>query len=227
MSNISGAKPRGLVGQIAAYFINSQLTLLLVVALALFSIGTIVLVPKEENPQINVPGASVTFTYPGAPAEVVEKSVTTIMEGRIRELKGIDHIYSTSVNSGSEIDVQFLVGSDWEKSIFNLQNQLFVSRDLLPPGVTYEVHSSRTDDVPIVTLTLTGKDYSDNQLHRVGERILEELRKIPDTGVLTINGGQPRTIAVDLNPDKLASYKLSLSTIAQCSLACGNMRFAM
>jgi multidrug efflux pump subunit AcrB len=215
MSNDSETKPRGLVGHITAYFINSQLTLLLVIALAVFSIGTVILVPKEENPQINVPGAAVTFTYPGAPAEVVERSVTTIMESRIRELEGIDHIYSTSVNSGSEIDVQFLVGSDWEKSIFNLQNQLFDNRDLLPSGVTYEVHSSRTDDVPIVTLTLTGKDYTDNQLHRVGERILEELRKIPDTGNLTINGGQPRMIAVDLDPDKLASYQLSPSMIAQ------------
>jgi multidrug efflux pump subunit AcrB len=214
MSNDSATK-RGLVGHITAYFINSPLTLLLVLALVVFGIGTIVLVPKEENPQIVVPGAAVTFTYPGAPAEVVERSVTTIMESRIRELEGIDHIYSTSVNSGSEIDVQFLVGSDWERSIFKLQDQIFASRDLLPPSVTYEVHPSRTDDVPIVTLTLTGKDYSDNQLHRVGERILEELRKIPDTGNLTINGGQPRTIAVDLNPDKLASYKLSPSTIAQ------------
>ncbi|XGV96588.1 MAG: efflux RND transporter permease subunit [Leptolyngbya sp. BL-A-14] len=215
MSHDSTTKSRGLVGRITAYFINSQLTLLLVIALAVFSIGTVILVPKEENPQINVPGAAVVFKYPGAPAEVVEKSVTTIMEARIRELEGIDHIYSTSVNSGSEIDVQFLVGSDWEKSIFNLQNQIFNNRGLLPPGVDYEVHSSRTDDVPIVTLTLTGKDYSDNQLHRVGERILEELRKIPDTGVLTINGGQPRMIAVDLDPDKLASYKLSPSMIAQ------------
>ena len=215
MSNDSGTKPHGLVGHITGYFINSQLTILLVLALAVFSIGTFILVPKEENPQINVPGAAVTFSYPGAPAEVVEKSVTTIIEGRIRELEGIDHIYSTSVNSGGEVDVQFLVGRDWEKSIFNLQDQLFASRDLLPSGVTYEVHPSHTDDVPIVTLTLTGKDYTDNQLHRVGERILEELRKIPDTGYLTINGGKPRLIAIDLNPDKLASYKLSPATIAQ------------
>ncbi|MGA7934056.1 MAG: efflux RND transporter permease subunit, partial [Kovacikia sp.] len=215
MSNDSTTKPRGLVGRITAYFINSQLTLLLVIALVVFGIGTVILVPKEENPQITVPGAAVTFTYPGAPAEVVEKSVTTIVESRIRELEGIDHIYSASVNSGSEINVQFLVGSDWEKSIFKLQDQLFASRDLLPAGVTYEVHPSRTDDVPIVTLTLTGKDYNDNQLHRVGERILEELRKIPDTGNLTINGGQPRMIAVDLDPAKLASYKLSPGTIAQ------------
>ncbi|MBD2682836.1 MULTISPECIES: efflux RND transporter permease subunit [Nostoc] len=223
MSNNSGAKSHGLVGRITAYFINSQLTVLLVIALTLFSIGTVTLVSKEENPQINVPGATVTFTYPGAPAKVVEKSVTAIMESRIRELEGIDHIYSTSVNSGSEIGVQFVVGTDWERSIFNLQNQLFASQDLLPSGVTYEVQSKRTDDVPIVTLTLTGKDYSDNQLHRVGERILEELRKIPDTGVLSINGGQPRMIAVDLNPDKLASYQLSPGMIAQ-SLQAANSK---
>lgn len=175
MNDSPSAPPkRDLVGQITAYFINSQVTILLVLALALFGIMAVILTPKEENPQITVPSAAVQFIYPGTPAEVVEKSVTTIMESKIRELEGIDHIFSTSANSGSLITVQFKVGTDWEKSIFNLQNQLATNQDVLPPGVTYHVKSNHSDDVPIVTLTLTGKDYTDNQLHRVGEWLLED-----------------------------------------------------
>jgi multidrug efflux pump subunit AcrB len=60
-----------------------------------------------------------------------------------------------------------------------------------------------------------GDDYTDNQLRRVGERILRELRQVPHTGNLTITGGQPRTIQVDLDPNRLASYGLSPPRIAQ------------
>ncbi len=211
----SSNNPRDLVGRIAAYFINSPVTILLVVALALFSGIALVLTPKEENPQIVVPSAQITFLYPGASAAVVEKSLTTLMESKLRELEGIDHIYSASQDSGSTINVQFKVGTDWEKAIFNLQDQLFANRNFMPPGVSYEVHPSRTDDVPVVTLTLHARNYSDNQLRRVAERVLEDLRQIPDTGNLTLSGGQSRMIAVDVDPERLASRKLSPLAIAQ------------
>ncbi|UFP96735.1 efflux RND transporter permease subunit [Gloeobacter morelensis] len=211
----SSNQSRDFVGQITAYFINSPVTILFAVALAVFSVIALVLTPKEENPQIVIPSAQITFTYPGAPAAVVERSLTTIMESKLRELEGIDHIYSVSQDSGSMIAVQFKVGTDWEKGIFTLQDQLFANRNFMPPGVSYEVHPSRTDDVPIVTLTLHSRLRSDNQLRRVAERLLEDLRQIPDTANLTISGGQPRMIAVDIDPDRLASRKLSPLTIAQ------------
>jgi multidrug efflux pump subunit AcrB len=211
----NASRDRDLVGRITAYFINSPVTVLLVVALALFSGIALVLTPKEENPQIVVPSAQITFSYPGAPAAVVEKSLTTLMESKLRELEGIDHIYSVSQDSGSVISVQFKVGTDWEKAIFTLQDQLFANRNFMPQGVSYEVHPSRTDDVPIVTLTLHSRRYSDDQLRRVAERLLEDLRQIPDTANLTISGGQPRMIAVDVDPDRLASRKLSPLALAQ------------
>ncbi|MGQ9871832.1 efflux RND transporter permease subunit [Leptodesmis sp.] len=204
-----------IIGRITAYFINSQLTILVIAVLVIFGLAAVILTPKEENPQIVVPAADVYLPYPGAPAEVVEKTLTTPIEAKLRELSGVEHIYSTSQDSGAKITVQFFVGQNWEDSLFKLQNHLYSYQDLLPPGARYLVKPVIIDDVPIVTLTVTGKNYSDNQLRRVGERLLEDLRSIPNTANLTITGGQPRVIRVDLDPDKLASYKLSLAQISQ------------
>ncbi|MEB3338778.1 MAG: efflux RND transporter permease subunit [Leptolyngbyaceae bacterium] len=204
-----------LIGRITAYFINSQLTLLVIAALVIFGLGAVILTPKEENPQIVVPAAEVYLPYPGVPAAVVEKTLTTPIEAKLRELPGIEHIYSASQDSSAKITVQFYVGQNWEDSLFKLQNHLYSYQDLLPPGARYLVKPVIIDDVPIVTLTVTGKNYSDNQLRRIGERLLEDLRSIPNTANLTMTGGQPRAIRVDLDPDKLASYKLSPAQISQ------------
>lgn len=204
-----------IIGRITSYFINSQLTILVIAALVIFGLGAVILTPKEENPQIVVPAAEVYLPYPGAPAAVVEKTLTTPIEAKLRELSGVEHIYSASQDSGAKVTVQFFVGQNWEDSLFKLQNHLYSYQDLLPPGSRYLVKPVIIDDVPIVTLTVTGKNYSDNQLRRVGERLLEDLRSIPNTANLTITGGQPRAIRVDLDPDKLASYNLSPAQISQ------------
>ena len=89
-------RPLNIVGRITAYFVNSQVTLLIIVALVIFGLAAALFTPKEENPQITVPGAGIYFHYPGAPAEVVEETVTLPIEAKLRELPGIDDIYSTS-----------------------------------------------------------------------------------------------------------------------------------
>ncbi|MCJ2542503.1 efflux RND transporter permease subunit [Thermostichus vulcanus] len=207
--------PRRGVGRLTAYFINSQLTVLIIVAIAAFGLLAALLTPEEENPQIVVPVADVALQYPGASAAVVENTLVNPVEAKLRELTGIEHIYSVAQASGGLITVQYRVGENWEDSLFKLQNQLFNHPELFPPGSSYQVQPVIVDDVPIVTLTLTGADYSDNQLRRVGERLLEDLRRIPNTSNLTIVGGHPRTIRVDLNPERLASYGLAPTQIAQ------------
>ncbi|HIK57171.1 MAG TPA: efflux RND transporter permease subunit [Synechococcales cyanobacterium M55_K2018_004] len=215
MSHANSSQNYSIIGRITAYFINSQLTILVIAALVIFGLAAVTFTPKEENPQIVVPAADVYLPYPGASAEVVAATLTTPIEAKLRELSGVEHVYSASQDSGAKITVQFFVGQDWEDSLFKLQNHLYSYQDLLPPGASYLVKPVIIDDVPIVTLTITGKNYSDNQLRRIGEWLLEDLRSIPNTANLTITGGQPRAIRVDLDPDKLASYRLSPGQITQ------------
>ena len=207
---------RSFLDRLTAYFINSQVTVLLILISIVFGLFAAVLTPKEENPQIVVPAADVYISYPGARAEVVEEMVIVRMEAEIRELAGVEHIYSEAENSRGKITVQFYVGEEEEKSLFQLQNQLFNNRDyLLPPEATYIVKPIDVDDVAIATITVTGQGYNDNQLRRVGEKLLQELRKIPKTANYIIAGGQGRAILVDLDPDKLTEYGVSFPQIAQ------------
>lgn len=206
---------RGIIGRITDYFIRSQVTLLIVVTLVVFGISAALFTPKEKDPQIEAPAANIVFTYPGAAAAVVEDTVTEPMETKLREIPGVDNIFSVSRAGRARITVNFFVGENFENSLFELQNKVFNWQDSLPSGVDYTVKPIIVDNVPIVTLTVMGEDYSDNELRRVGEHLLQELRQVPNTGNLTITGGQPRTIQVDLNPNRLASYNLSPPRIAQ------------
>jgi multidrug efflux pump subunit AcrB len=215
---------RGFVGRITDYFIRSQVTVLIIVTLVVFGISAALFTPKEKDPQIEAPAANVFLTYPGAPATVVEDTVTQPMEAKLREIPGVDNIYSVSRAGRARITVNFFVGEDFENSLFELQNKVFNWQDILPSGVDYTVKPIIVDDVPIVTLTVMGDGYTDNELRRVGEHLLQALRQVPDTGNLTITGGQPRTIQVDLDPARLASYRLSPPRIAQ-RLEEANQRF--
>jgi len=215
---------RGFVGRITDYFIRSQVTILIIVTLVVFGISAALFTPKEKDPQIEAPAANVFFTYPGAPATVVEDTVTQPMEAKLREIPGVDNIFSVSRAGRARITVNFFVGEDFENSLFELQNKVFNWQDVLPSGVEYTVKPIIVDDVPIVTLTVMGDGYTDDELRRVGEHLLQALRQVPDTGNLTITGGQPRTIQVDLDPARLASYRLSPPRIAQ-RLEEANQRF--
>lgn len=205
----------GIVGRITNYFIRSQVTLLIVAALVVFGLSAAIFTPKEKDPQIEAPAANVFLTYPGAPATVVEETVTQPMEAKLREIPGVDNIFSVSRAGRSRITVNFFVGEDFENSLFELQNKVFNWQDVLPGNVDYTVKPIIVDNVPIVTLTVMGEGYTDNDLRRVGEHLLQDLRRVPNTGNLTITGGQPRTIQVDLDPIRLASYGLSPPRIAQ------------
>ncbi len=107
----------GPAGRIARAFINSKLTPLIIVASVLLGIAAIVLLPREEEPQIKVPMVDVMVTMPGFSAKEVEERATRPMEKLLWEIPGVEYIYSTSRDSESLVIVRFKVGSDPEESL--------------------------------------------------------------------------------------------------------------
>ena len=108
----------GLAGKIARYFINSKLTPLVVVSSLLLGVFAVVVLPREEEPQIVVPMIDVFVKAPGLSAKEVEKRVTTPMEKLLWEIPGVEYVYSTSSSGMSMVVVRFLVGEDEEDSLF-------------------------------------------------------------------------------------------------------------
>ena len=87
----------GLAGKTASTFINSKLTPLIVVASILLGLGAVVMLPREEEPQIIVPMIDVFVQMPGASAREVAERVTRPMEKLLWEVPGVEYLYSTSM----------------------------------------------------------------------------------------------------------------------------------
>src|SRR5512147_2506023 len=124
----------GLAGRLAHSFIDSKLTPLLVAASVLLGIGAVLLLPREEEPQIIVPMIDIFVQMPGASAKEVEERVTKPMEKLLWEIPGVEYIYSTTAPGRSMAIVRFKVGEDEEKAIVRLNQKMFANFDLIPPG---------------------------------------------------------------------------------------------
>ena len=205
-------------GKITQYFINSQLTVLLMAATAVLGLFALWFTPREENPQIVIPAANVMVMMPGASAKEVEELVSKRLEAKLWEIPGVEDVYSMSMNSIAVVTVKFHVGQDKERSLVKLYDKLMSNMDFAPPGASQPlVKPIDVDDVPIVAITLSGipgTNYDDAQLRLVADHVLDELRKVNGVGNTVVIGGRSRQVRVTLDPLRIAGYGLSPLQIA-------------
>ncbi len=123
----------GLAGTIARAMINSRLTPLIIVASLLLGVFAILRTPREEEPQIVVPMLDVFVSMPGASSREVEQRVSAPMENLLREIPGVEYIYSTSQPGESMVTVRFYVGVKQEDAVVSPYNRLYSNFDRIPP----------------------------------------------------------------------------------------------
>jgi multidrug efflux pump subunit AcrB len=197
-----------LLSRVVALFLDSKLSAILVVFALLVGGAALLATPREEDPQIVVPLADIHVRFPGHSAHEVEQLVATPLERILYQIDGVEYVYSMSREDQAIITVRFYVGQDRERSLVKLFKKLDESADLVPPDVAgWVIKPIEIDDVPIITLTLTGAD--SYALRRVGEEVVQRLAAIPDVSRAYVLGGEPRTVRVDLDPDRLQAYSLS------------------
>ena len=206
----------GLSGNIAKAFIQSKLTILLMIGFLLIGGYSTMLIPREEEPQIDVPMADVFLRYPGASPKEVEARVSQPLEKIISNIKGVEYVYSTSMNGQAMLIVQFYVGEDIERSLVKLYNELLKNMDKMPTGVMMPLVKTRAiDDVPVLGLTLWSEKYSDYELKQLGQTLTNEIKKIPDVASVNILGGRNRQVSVTLDKDKMAQSHVDFLSISK------------
>jgi len=207
--NSPGAPP-GIAGRIAQAFIDSKLTLLIVIASLLLGLFAVIMLPREEEPQIKVPMIDVLVSMPGFYAKEVEERATRPMEKLLWEIPGVEYIYSTSSEGQSLAIVRFKVGEDMESSLVKLNQKLQQNFDRIPHGVSTPLIKARTiDDVPILALTFHSARYDHLELRRLVAQVDDAVKQVPLVAETTIIGGAQRQVRVLLDPVKLASRNLS------------------
>lgn len=203
-----------IAGRLAAAFLESKITPLMILFLFMVGALALLLTPREYNPQIVVPAANIIVAKPGASAEEVHNLIVKPLETIMNAQSGVDHTFGYAANDYGVVTVQFEVGQDQEDSLVKLYNQLMQNMDRIPPGAMQPmVRPINVDDVPILTLTLSSARYDDRQLREVGARLLEQLRNVPGVSFTQIVGGRAPAVNVWIDPQRLSAAGLTLDQV--------------
>lgn len=206
----------GLAGKIAKGFIGSKLTILLMIVFMIVGVYSSFLIPREEEPQIDVPMADIFVGYPGASPTEVESRIIKPLEKLISNIKGVEYVYSTAMKEKAMVIVQFYVGEDIERSFVKLYNEINKHMDQMPQGVTMPLVKTRAiDDVPMLGLTLWSENYDDYQIKQIADELTNEIEKVNNVAVTHKIGGRNRQLRVVLDKEKLSASGLDFLSVSE------------
>lgn len=221
------------IGKIVEYFARSKITPLLVVFSIFMGAFAVLIIPREEEPQISVPMFDIFVSYPGATTEEVERRIVDLGERKLWEIPGVEYIYSTSEPDGALIIVRFKVGENVEQSLIKLYTKVYANLDFLPRGASQPLIKVRSiDDVPILGLTFSGSSITPLELRGIVARVQTTINAIPDVSDTRIIGGRKRQFQIFIDERKLKDRILNPTEIvdlvrkANVKLAAGHLETA-
>ncbi len=206
----------GMAGRLAKAFVQSKLTPLLIVSAVAVGVFSTWMLPREEEPQIQVPMVDVFVQLPGATPREVEERVTNPLERMLYEIPGVEYIYSTSQAGGSMVIVRFEVGADVERAIVRVRDKIAAYPDRLSAGASPPLIRPRSiDDVPVLSLTLSSDEADSFALGRIAEELRGEIKQVTNVSEVSIIGGEARRLRVLVDPEALAARGLPPLAVVQ------------
>ncbi len=202
--------PLGIAGRLARGFLASKLTPLLIAAALGLGALALLATPREEEPQIRVPMVDVSVAWPGADPAEVEARIVTPLERILYGISGVEHVYSTARPGLALITTRFRVNESNEASLVKVFERQSAIAHILPAEALrpiVELHS--IDDVAFLTLTLWSAEASSDRLRPIAAELAQELSEIHGTTKLQVIGGQPRTLRVEPDVDRMNAAGIS------------------
>ena len=217
MQPVKDAQSFGFAGQLAAKFQNNALTPLLAIVALLMGLFAVLVTPREEEPQINVTMANVLIPFPGASSADVQSKVAMPAEQVLGQIAGIEHTYSVSRPGMAVLTVQFKVGVPRTEALVRLYDVLNANQNWLPRDLgtlAPIVKPKGIDDVPVLAVTLWGKDApSALELERVARSLEIDLKQVKGTREVQTIGGPGRAVQVNLNPTRMRERGLDMLSV--------------
>jgi multidrug efflux pump subunit AcrB len=225
---VENEKSFNIAGKLAKTFIAHPLTLIL--SLVILALGYISLefMPREENPQIKVAGGAVIVPLPGAKADEIQKVIIEPLEKKIREIKGVENIFSIAKDSVAIMQVQYYIGQEKSNSDLKLYDQIMKNIDLLPKNAMQPMVKTMDidTDIPVATIAFYAKDKSLSQveLYKKIDKLSHSLNKIDDVAQVNLKGERKEQMNVLIDCHKLNEHRITLGQVAQ---ALNNLTFEL
>ncbi len=182
--------------------------IVLVGAIAYQDIGT------DRIPNVDFPMVSVTISQPGADPELIDAAITEEVERAVNTVSGIDDIQSTSLPGTSVVSIQFDLETDVDTAFNEVNAKVSeITQELPDDAEAPVVDKVEMDAQPVMWLALQG-DRTLQQLDRYARNeIRPQLESIDDVGEVQIGGSRERTLRIEVDPERLASYGLGARSL--------------
>lgn len=213
-------KIKNIAGHLAKGFLANPLTPILAIAILLLGYLSLEMMPREEDPQIEVSGGSIVVAIPGATPREIENVIIKPLERRIREIKGVENTYSMAMNNAGMINVQYYIGENREASNLKLYDKVMQNMDQLPQGTMPPLVKPFDIDIDIPVLTVAfyanGNSKIDNiELYKYIRELQQDINALDNVSKTTLKGVKHPQFNVLVDLQKLSAYHISLGQVAK------------
>jgi len=217
MNNQKPYEPTGLAGKLAKTFLRNPLTTVLGVFLLMLGYLALEIMPREENPQMVISGSSVIVALPGASAQEVQKVIIQPLERKMKEVKGIEHIYGRAMDNVGIVTAAFYIGQEKEDSNLKVYDKIMQNIDILPVGAKNPLIKPLDIDIDIPILSVAffshNPKMSHIELHDEVKKMQNVINALPNVAITQIKGQHRHQFNIEVDLYKLAGYNLSLGQI--------------
>lgn len=210
-----------IAGKLSLGFINHPLTAITIFFILALGYISLIFMPREENPQIKVSGGAVIVAMPGASPKEIQKVIIEPLEKKIKEIKGVEHIYSFAKDSVGIVQAQYYIGQDKEQSNLKLYDQVMRNMDLMPKGAMQPIIKTMDidTDIPVATMAFYAKKVngvdaiSQTELYKEVNKITKQLNKIDNVALVDLKGEKKEQYNILIDSNKISAYNLSIAQV--------------
>lgn len=189
-------------------------TILIFIALVVFGVYSLINMPLDQFPEMELPYITVITSYPGASATDIETNITRPIEDALSSVSNLKEMTSTSSDNLSAVFLEFEYGSNLDDIMNDVRNYVGLLSNALPDDATDPtILKLNTSMMPVLIYTVTA-DESYNGLERIlDDNVIPQLNRLNGVGSVSANGTPGRTIYIDVDPQKMEAYNLSIEQI--------------
>ncbi|MBI1407077.1 MAG: MMPL family transporter [Caulobacter sp.] len=185
------------------------------IILCVIGLAAFFALPIRELPNVDAPVVSISTTYRGASAEVIEERITQVLERQVSGVQGIDRVNSSSRDGVSRINITFTLSTNLETAANDIRDAVSrVSGQLPDQADPPQIAKANADSSPIIILNMTSSTLSLLEMGDYADRYLvERLSTIPGVGAVRMAGAPLYSMRIWLDADAMAARGLTVEDV--------------
>lgn len=201
-------------------------TVLIFMAVIIIGIFSYLSLPIDQFPEMEPPYISVMTTYPGSNGTEIETNVSKLLENSLNSVEGLKEITSTSKDNISLVVLEFEWGYDLDEAVNDIRSSIDMVYDNLPDNVSRPlIFKFNTSMMPIMQYAITAEDSYPGLEKILDDNVVNVLNRIDGIGNLSLAGAPKRYVYIDLDPQQLEAYNLSVEAVGQ-AVSANNINLA-